>query len=174
MIEIMQTGEMVFEQLYNRRRVLVVQKCHLYTDGVNRYIEVGLSNLFTESATTLQLELNQFNSMNQLLRREVINQPDFYCPAKALVPTQPMAILPECDHVQIRIISSEFNNLNLKDEIFYDGFDTTPRSKKYTKSKKLKVIQVEHKLGPVIKGWFLILVVTIITITIAFFQYGLI
>jgi hypothetical protein len=174
MIEIMQTGDMVFEQLYTRRRVLVVQKCHLYTDGVNRYVEIGLFNQFIESATTLQIEFNQFNSMNQLLRREVINQPHFDCPAKRLALMQPVAILPDCDHVKIRVISSEFNNLNLKDEVFYDGFETTRRFQKPHKNKKLKAIQVEHKMGPAIKGWFLVLIVTVITVTIAFFQYGLI
>ena len=174
MIEIMQTGDMGFEQFYTRRRVLVVQKCHLYTDGVNRYVEVGLFNQFIETATTLQLEFNQFNSMKQLLRRELIDQPQFYCPAKSLTLTKPIAILPDCDQVKIRIISSEFKNLNLKDEIFYDGFETPPRFKKNNQNKKLTAIEAEDKMNPAIKSWFMVLVVMVITITIAFFQYGLI
>jgi hypothetical protein len=175
MIEILKTGELPFEQLFNRRRIVYVQACDLYTDGSNRYLEIAWKNRFYEHAFSIRFELNQFNAMNQLLRRDLLSFQDFYCQSKATQRTQPIAILPECEQVKIRLVYTEFANVILKEEVFYDGFeDHLTYQQKPSKKNKKHSLMIENRMVQPLGVWFWFLVVVVVTLTIAIFQFPLI
>jgi hypothetical protein len=174
MIPIVFERNLPFHQLFGKRRLLLLSEATRYTDGQHTLLWLTFKNSFVEPSFDMQLELTQFNSVQQVIEKTRVQLKEFICgPRREQTITHPIIIGDKCEAISVKVIAVTFRSLDLMEDRLIPAFHPRPAVKpmsvKIQGSGPLKITNTIRWLPMWVSFWMVVALIIII----ATFQFGL-
>lgn len=176
MIPIVFQRNVPFHQSFGKRRLLLLSEATRYTDGNNTLLWLTFKNHFIEPSFDMQLELTQFNGVQQVIEKTRVQLKEFMCgPRREQTIAHPIIIGDKCEAISVKVIAASFRTLDLIEDRLIPAMhalpEVQPMSGKLQESGPLKILNPFRWLLPVWVSFWMVIALIII---IATFQFGLI
>jgi hypothetical protein len=175
MIPIVFERNVPFQQTFGKRRLLLLGNATRYTDGQQKLLWLTFRNNFVEPIHDIQLELTQFNGVQQVIEKSRIQIREFICaPRQEQTIASPIIIVDKCEAIGVRVLAASFRSLDLIDDRLIPAFSASPAvkpmSRKIQGSGPLKITNPLRWLPFWVSFWMAVALIIIV----AAFQFNLI